>query len=371
MIDFSQKTYANILAAQLARVTESIDKREGSLIQTALGPESYGLEEAYMDLEQMQRNAYGPTATGDALDDIVAEAGLSRYPASAAVRLGIFNIDIPLGSRFSTNDGAAAAVFVATKQVGSGRFQMTCETAGAAGNHYSGALLAITFVQGLTSAELTDILVPGADEESDDDLRARWKSYLTSKPFGGNVASYRMDTMSIDGVGGVQVYPTWNGGGTVKCSIIGADFMPASTTLMDAVQTIIDPVQNSGKGYGLAPIGSMVTVSTPEAINIDVEATVMVAPGYTIEQIKPLIVAAIQEYMLTIRRGWDKPTIPGTTNYSVVVYRARVTTAILSVQGAVNVTSITLNGADADVVMAEEGTLQQIPIVGVVTLHAG
>ena len=39
MIDFSNGySYAEILAAMLGQVDDSLDKRQGSLIQTALGP---------------------------------------------------------------------------------------------------------------------------------------------------------------------------------------------------------------------------------------------------------------------------------------------------------------------------------------------
>lgn len=55
MIDFSNKTYANILASQLKRVPDTIDKREGSMIQTALGPESWHLEGLYLDLDSVQK----------------------------------------------------------------------------------------------------------------------------------------------------------------------------------------------------------------------------------------------------------------------------------------------------------------------------
>uniref|UniRef100_UPI0006D0E55C hypothetical protein n=1 Tax=Clostridium sp. NkU-1 TaxID=1095009 RepID=UPI0006D0E55C len=64
MNDFSNKTYANILAAQLNRVPDTIDKREGSMIQTALGPESWYLEGLYLDLDSVQKNAYAETAKG-------------------------------------------------------------------------------------------------------------------------------------------------------------------------------------------------------------------------------------------------------------------------------------------------------------------
>jgi len=37
MLNFNSKTYRAILAAMLAQVPGSLDKREGSLIQTVLG----------------------------------------------------------------------------------------------------------------------------------------------------------------------------------------------------------------------------------------------------------------------------------------------------------------------------------------------
>ena len=47
--------------------------------------------------------------------------------------------------------------------------------------------------------------------------------------------------LAIDGVGGLQVYPTWDGGGTVKLSVMGSDWMPASPQLVETVQNTVDP----------------------------------------------------------------------------------------------------------------------------------
>ena len=55
--------------------------------------------------------------------------------------------------------------------------------------------------------------------------------------FGGNVADYREKVNAITGVGGVKVYPVWNGGGTVKLTIIASDFTAPSTELISKVQT--------------------------------------------------------------------------------------------------------------------------------------
>jgi len=370
MIDFTSKTYRNILQAQLDRVPSSLDKREGSMIQTALGAGAYSLEEFYLELDQVQRGACLQTAVGQDLEYLAVLANVQRYPASPAVRLGIFNVDVPIGARFSTIDGADSVNFIAAEKVSDGRFQMTCETPGAIGNQYTGPILPITYIQGLTSAELTDILVAGDDAESDDDLRRRAITALNEQPFGGNVADYKRVVLDIDGVGGLQVYPTWDGGGTVKLSIIGADWMPASEQLVETVQDTVDPPPDQGLGYGTAPIGAKVTVTTPEAVGINVSAALAVSTGYTTAQLAQPVREAVEAYLLSIRREWDQPEESGMTRYDCWVYAARMTAAMLSVQGVVNVTDLTINGAAADLQLTENGLLQQVPVLGEVSVRA-
>lgn len=370
MIDFTSKTYRNLLRAQLDRVPDSLDKREGSLIQTAIGAGAYALEEFYLELDQVQRGAYLQTAVGQDLDYLAVLANVRRYPASAAVRLGVFNVDIPLGSRFSTIDGAESVNFEAIERVGPGQYRMLCETPGTIGHRYTGPILPITYIQGLTSAQLTDILVAGDDEEDDESLRRRAIDALTEQPFGGNVADYKRVVLAIDGVGGLQVYPHWQGGGTVKLSVLGADWMPASAELVEAVQNTVDPPPDQGLGYGTAPIGATVTVTAPEAVTVAVSASLSIGGGYTLDQLRPLLVEAVEAYLLSIRQDWDTPETSGRTDYASWVYAARVTAAMLSVRGVINVTDLTLNGAAEDLALSETGELQQVPVLGEVALRA-
>lgn len=369
MIDLSGKTYQSLLRAMLDRVPNSLDKREGSMIQTAVGAGAYALEGFYLELDQVQRGAYLQTAVGQDLDYLAVLANVSRYPASPAVRLGLFNQDVPIGSRFSTIDGADSVNFIAAERIGEGRYQMACETPGSIGNRYTGPILPITYIQGLTSAELTDILVAGDDTEDDESLRQRAIDALNERPFGGNVADYKRVVLAIDGVGGLQVYPHWDGGGTVKLSILGADWMPASPQLVETVQNTVDPPPNQGLGYGTAPIGATVTVTTPETVEISVSAGLVAAPGYTAGQLLQPVRQAIADYLLAIRQDWDQPEASGMTHYAAWVYAARVTAAMLSVQGVVNVTGLTINGGAGDLQLWEDGLLQQVPVLGEVTVH--
>lgn len=374
MIDFSQDTYQNLLQTMLAQVPATYDKRDTAPIPTALGPAAWVLEGFYLTLNQVQQQAFVQTAVGEALDMLAVLGGITRNQASAAVLLGVFNAQVPIGSRFSTINGSSSINFTATAtatvedpQEGSYYYQMTAETPGTIGNEYTGAILPITVINGLTSAQLTDILVPGDDTETDDEFRTRLITALTDRPFAGNIASYRENILAIDGVGAVQVYPTWNGGGTVKCSILGADFLPASSELVQNVQNAIDP-PTSGLGLGLAPIGAQVTITTPSEITVNVTATVTLASGYAIGQVQAPIETAIGNYLSTVRQNWSTNTSSTSVVYAADVYVSQVVAAIVGVTGVVNATNVQLNGGTADLTLTQTGASQQVPVLGTVTL---
>ena len=370
MIDFSQETCRNLLQAMLDQVPDTYDKRDTSPIPTALGPAAWALEGFYLALDQVQRSGFVQTAVGQSLDELAVLGGLSRYPASAAVRLGVFNAPVPIGTRFSTISGADSINFAVTAaEEEENQYQLTAETPGTIGNEYAGPILPITTVPGLTSAQLTDILVPGDDQETDGELRTRLLAALNQRPFGGNVASYREAVMAMDGVGGVQVYPTWNGGGTVKLSVLGADFLPAPAELVDRVQNAVDPPPNQGLGLGLAPIGAQVTAAAPTALTVHVTAAVTLQAGYQTGQVQQPVEQAIGAYLLEVRQGWDANVSEGGVAYAADIYLARITAAIVGVPGVVNATNVTLNGGTEDLVLTQTGAAQQVPVLGTVTLQ--
>ena len=374
MIDFSGQTYQALLRSMLDRIPDTYDKRDASPIPTALGPAAYALEGFYLSLNQVQQSAFVQTAAGQDLDALAAIGGLTRYPASPAVRLGLFNTSVPIGARFSTMNGENSINFAVTSAAessgeGHDSYQLTAETPGSIGNDYIGPILPITTIPGLTSARITSILIPGDDEETDGALRERLITALNERPFGGNLAAYREAILAIDGVGGVQVYPTWDGGGTVKCSILGADLLPASEELVQAVQNAVDPPPNQGLGLGIAPIGANVTVTSPSAVTVKIDAAITLAAGTTIGQVQAPIEQAISSYLRSVRQAWDDNTSDTGVAYAADVYTARVTAAILSVEGVVNAAEIQLNGSASDLILTETGAAQQVPVLGTVTLH--
>ena len=67
------------------------------------------------------------------------------------------------------------------------------------------------------------MLIPAEDGDTTDTLREKYYASIDGEAFGGNVADYREKVNAITGVGGVKVYPVWNGGGTVKLTVIASD----------------------------------------------------------------------------------------------------------------------------------------------------
>lgn len=372
MIDLSNYSYRNILNAMLSRVPDSYDKRDTSPIQTALGPAAYALAEFYLVLNQIQNSAYVQTAVGSDLDELGLIGNVTRYPASPAVRLGTFNVEVPLGSRYSTINGDDSINFVATSYIGPDgdnyTYQLTAETPGVIGNDYIGPILPIDVIPNLTLAEIADIMVLGDDEEDDEEMRARLIEALTAKPFAGNIVAYKQFAMGIDGVGGVQVYPTPNGGGTVGLSIVGTDFLPASPTVVDAVQTAIDPEVNQGIGLGYAPIGAHVTVKAPNSVTVDIAAKLTLATGTVIGQVEGPIREALEAYFGTVRDEWDTNVSSTSVQYVADIYIAKIITAILSVEGVINATNVTLNGSASDLSLTQTFADNNVPVVGTVTL---
>lgn len=368
-----------LLNRALALVPDTLDKRQGSVIYDALAPCCHLMMDYYIKLRNAYLDTYALTATGDALDKKTAEHGIIRFPASAAVKIGVFKdeenspILIPLGSRFSivSEDTAmfyyAYDVLVADNAPVPGSYLLRCETPGVVGTTYTGPLSSINYISRLHSAEMTSIYLAGEDAESDEDLRTRFFYLLQTPPFAGNVSAYYSMIKGLPDIGAVQVYPTWNGGGTVKCSILNSSYGTASQQLLDYVKNEIDPSDYEGNGWGLAPIGHSVTISTPDEITVNIEFTIELANGILLAQAETAIQSAISAYLYSLRENWDIAI--SRDNYYCNVYRSQIVSAILSVTGVVNVTDLTINEMDADLVLAQTGITQEIPVLGDVTIN--
>lgn len=380
--EYLQKyTYEYILTEALSKVPDNVDKREGSIIRDALSPCCYEAAKHILYLADIIEQTYIETANGLWLDGRVIEGGITRDPATYAKKLGVFKTQldepcqISIGQSFSTVGDTIlnyTAVQVYANEDGDvvpGSYIMQCNTVGSVGNSYIGRIVPNDYIEKLASAEITTLLYPGEEEESDDSLRERFLANLMKTAFGGNIAQYRQWAKEIPGIGGVQVYPVWAGGGTVKLSIIDTDYNSCSSEFCQTILEKFDPENSGGEtglGLGIAPIGHKVTVSTPLPRTINVSGKITLLPGYKLETLLPQIKLALEEYFLSLRQAWENSD--DENNYSVIVYLGRINFAILNVKGVSSAYELQLNGTDTDIRLTETSSLQEIPVLGTVSL---
>ena len=223
-----------------------------------------------------------------------------------------------------------------------GIYKLTCETAGTIGNTKFGNMLVIDYIPNLSKAILSDILVPGEDTETDEELRTRFYEYATQPAFAGNIIDYTLKTKEIDGVGAVKVIPIWNGGGTVKLIILDSTLNSPSDTLVNTVQQMM-----GNEGDGIAPIGHIVTVIPAEKENINITTNILIEEGFTLENLQEQIESAINDYFTELKSEWENTTL-------LIVRIAHIESRILNVTGVQDISNTLINGATENVTISNE-----------------
>lgn len=350
---YENMTYEVILQRMLDRVPDTLNKREGSIIYDALAPAAVELTLAYMQFDMILNEAFGDTASREYLIRRAKERGLEPEPATHAILKGEFtpsNIDV-LNKRFNLG----SLNYVVTELISPGVYKVQCETAGTIGNQSLDDIIPIDYIEGLETARLTEVLIPGEDEEDTEAFRQRYFASFNEKSYGGNITDYLTKTNSLPGVGSTKVTPLWDGGGTVKLTILDSSFNKATPTLIDFVQNAIDP-SPQGKGWGIAPIGHIVTVDTVEEVTVDIAATITFDTGYSWAALQAQAIATLEEYMLELRQDWA-------SQGNLIVRIAQIETRLLAIEGILDISGTTINGVASNLTLST----YQIPVLGSVT----
>jgi uncharacterized phage protein gp47/JayE len=344
---YEQQTEETILKRMMKSIAADVDKREGSIAYDACMPAAIEFSLMYATVDYFLKNTFGDTAERSYLLERALERRLTPKEASAAKAKGAFtpaDLEIPIGTRFSYDD----LNYVVTEKISSGIYFLSCETLGTVGNKPQGKLIPIDYVQNLQTANLTEITVPGEDEEDTESFRARYLASFDSQAYGGNIADYREKVNNIDGVGGVKVYPVWAGGGTVKIVFMTSEFKVPAEEFVSEVQTLIDPVINSGEGVGIAPIGHHVTVEGVKNSSVAISLTLEFASG-EYESYREAVENAIDEYFLELNKKWQetqKAEIGKVSNSGIVIRVSQIESRLLALDGIEDVQHTMLNGSE-------------------------
>lgn len=350
---YENQTEEVIFKRMMSRVPASLDKREGSVIYDSSMPAAIEFMLLYAMVDWFLKNTFADTANRQWLIERAKERGLYPKEATAAIIKGIFTpvkLIVPIGARFSYDD----INYVVTEKVSDGVFLLLCETVGVVGNKPAGALIPIDYVKDLQTAALSEVTVPGEDEEETERFRQRYLNSFDSQAYGGNIADYREKVNKIQGVGGVKVYPTWRGGGTVRIAFMTSEYKIPATEFIDRVQTIIDPIPNQGQGVGVAPIGHIVTVEGVKDSAVAIELQLTYTGSWVFADLKVAVETVIDNYFLELNKAWQSTQKVSQAKYSnvgIVIRIAQIESRLLDLDEIEDVQHTKLNGIEENLTL--------------------
>ena len=151
-----------------------MDDREGSIIFNALAPAAIELAIAYMELDNVRNESFVDTASREYIFLACKQMGINtdQFDASAGTFKGEFNTEVSIGSRWNCD----LYNFTVTEYIGKNtnnyyEYKMVCESTGTDANNLTGNLTPITDApSGLTYASLTECLIEGENEKTDDEV---------------------------------------------------------------------------------------------------------------------------------------------------------------------------------------------------------
>ena len=348
---YENMTYETILDRLIQRakaINPSLDYREGSVMHMTLAPVAMEIMGMYIECNTIMNETFADTASREYLIRRAAERGIIPTTATQAILLAETtpaSLDVPIGSRFSLEK----LNYQITEKIADGQYKVICETAGEEGNVHFGTLIPIQYIDGLEHAELVEVLINGEDDEDTESIRKRYFQSLEAESYGGNKIDYKTKVGLINGVGGVKVYSgtEWNGGGSVKIVITDSNFNKPSTTLIETVQTLIDPITNQGEGIGIAPIGHFVTVVGVNEQSINIASRLTYQAGYAWEDVKTGVEEILNEYFSDLNSIWEDSS-------NIVVRISQVETRLLNVTGIIDVTGTTINGIEQNCLIQKD-----------------
>lgn len=364
---FEDRTQEQIKAEMLADIDQEtgLSSMAGSYADATVGAAARQISEFYQALPAVVSMLFVDETSGGYLD-LVGQTyfNITRRPGTKA-RCGIAltgsaGAVIPEGTLFLTATGLQFALMesVTIPEGGTANGVLEAAQEGADYNVGPGAIVSM-FVNlpGLTSFS-NQQASGGTDTESDAALLQRIQERRQKPINGANGWQYRAWALSVPGVGDAKVVELAEGPGTVGVTLVDSTMAPASPEIVEECQTLIDAQR---------PIGAVVSVSAPAALTLDVTAVVVITATASAEAVEEAFRVRLGEYLSSLIR--EKYGViyytPGDDKAYTVIYN-RVLALLLTVDGVINATSLTVNGGTADITVQPN----QVPVVGTVEVTA-
>lgn len=344
----SNNGFYDILNRMKDGIQTEADKREGTWTADNLQAVANELARIYdQDIETILPQAFVATADGENLDKACSDYGITRRQATAAEVL--VTLTGTPGFYYWLEVYADELAFLVPEAIqipnsGTVTAVAVCMVTGEVGNVAAGT---ISKASDRRITKVTNAMdaTGGYDRETDEVLRERTLEHIRTPANSGNIAHYVQWAKEISGVHKVKVYDLARGAGTVDVVIIADDNTVPPPKLLEEVLENIETQR---------PIGADVQVLSAEAVDLVVEAQVIVQPGYTAEGVKNSLYKELKAYCEGIAFA------SGTISYLGIANR------IFSCPGVVDVTAYTVNGGTASIqLQARQFPVAQQPVISV------
>lgn len=324
-----------ILKELQSQCKSPFSKFEGTFEYDVFSSNAIEFMKTYVELGELYKVAFGDTAYGDFLTRKAADSGVIRKEATKAIGFVTVkgNGELPKGSQFATQAGVLFETLEDVRVEQTATVKVQAVIAGIGGNVMAQAISVIPMsIPGILSVSNAEPMLDGFEAETDEELRTRYLNHVRNPGTSGNVNHYYEWAMSIAGVGGAKIIPTWNGAGTVKVIIVNTEYKEASTDITNKVQAYIERVR---------PMGAIVTVKTvePSVVSIGIRPE----GAFKIDVFKELVKAYFVDLAHQVITG----------NQTVKVSYPKIGSLALDA-GATDYTNLVLNGRNESITVGAE-----------------
>lgn len=321
--------------------TSPFSKFEGTFEYDVFSSNAIEFMKTYVELGELYKVAFGDTAYGDFLTRKAADSGVIRKESTKAVGFVTVkgNGELPKGSQFATQTGVLFETLEAVTVDTQATVKVEAVIPGSIGNVTAQAISVIPMsIPGMLSVSNVEPMQDGFEAETDEELRTRYLNHVRNPGTSGNVNHYYEWAMSVAGVGGAKVIPTWNGPGTVKVIVVDTEYKAASKDIVAKVQSYVDKVR---------PMGAVVTVKTvePTTINLSIHPEGAFSKDVFKELVKAYFIALEQQ------------VIKG--NQTVKLSVAKIGSLALDA-GAIDYTRLLVNGRTESITLG----VDQLAVLG-------
>jgi uncharacterized phage protein gp47/JayE len=342
---FEDKNAEAIQQEMLNNIDDSFEKSAGYILYETIKSFAIEVSKLYQGMSSVASKVDVDKLTDSDLTKFVYQRkGINRKLATKAT--GILTVtgtgSITKGDLFETASGTQFVAIETKAITATGTVNLEAVAAGTSGNVGASTITQMPItIQGIISVTNTAPTHDGYEAETDARLRERYYSALRQPATSANKYAYINWAKEVNGIGNAKCVPLWSGANTVKVIIINSLCQPASSELVAAAQTYIDPAA-SGTGQGQAPIGAYCTVASATNKSISVSVKINRLDAYSDLTVKTNIQNKITQYLQDIAFSQD------------YVSYAKIGSLILEAEGVKDYTTLLLNNVTANIAVGNE-----------------